>query len=81
MIVKLDPKSGVPVSIAVRADQPLSTTEKNIKRAQVQAFILNPGTSKLVVKGNTQRATNSVRPSEQDDDSGFFYKVMEGNIL
>lgn len=81
MIVKLDPKSGVPDSIVVRSDQPLSTTEKNIKRAQVQAFILNPGTSKLVVKGNTQRATNSVRPSEQDNDSGMFYKVMEGNIL
>lgn len=80
MIVKIDPKSGVPESIVVRADQPLTTNEKNLKRAQLQSFILNPGTSKLVVKGNTQRATNSVRQSEQDDDSGFFYKVMEESI-
>ncbi|ODM89521.1 Vitellogenin [Orchesella cincta] len=80
MIVKLDPKSGVPESILVRANQPLTVAEKNIKRAQVQAFILNPGTSKLVVKGNVNRQTNSVRPSEQDDDAGFFYQVMEESI-
>jgi len=76
IIVKLN--KGVPVQMQVEKDLP--TAFVNIKRAQVSQVIVDAIGSNVVLEGNMNRQTNSVRSEDQNDDSGYFFETMEKSV-
>jgi hypothetical protein len=71
-------RQGVVDSIKVEASLP--TWAVNIKKAQVSHFVLDTTGVNVVVSGNLNRKTNSVRPEEANQESGFFYETMEDTV-
>jgi hypothetical protein len=71
-------RQGVVDSIKVEAHLP--TWAVNIKKAQVSHFVLDTTGVNVVLQGNLNRKTNSVRPEEANQESGFFYETMEDTV-
>jgi hypothetical protein len=71
-------KRGVVQSIKVPSDLP--TWAVNIKKAMASVFTLDTTGMNKVVEGNLNRKTNAVRTEEANQESGFFYEVLEQSV-
>jgi len=69
---------GVVESIQVEGNLP--TWAINIKKAQASTFTADTTGKNVVVEGNLNRKTNSVRPEQANQESGFFYEVVEETV-
>ncbi len=71
-------KRGVPQTIQVEKDLPVALI--NVKRAQVSQVIVDTVGANIVIEGNMNRRTNSVRREDKNDDSGFFFETIEQTV-
>lgn len=76
--IELTLRQGVIDSIKVESHLP--TWAVNIKKAQASHFVLDTTGANVVLNGNLNRKTNSVRPEEANQESGFFYETMEDTV-
>jgi hypothetical protein len=76
--IEMTMRQGVVESIKVEANLP--TWAVNMKKAQASHFVLDTAGVNVVLNGNLNRKTNSVRPEEANQESGFFYETMEDTI-
>jgi hypothetical protein len=76
--IEMRMKQGVVDSIKV--DGRLPTWAVNMKKAQASHFILDTTGVNVVVGGNLNRKTNSLRPDQANQESGFFYETMEQTV-
>lgn len=66
---------------SIKVEQGLPTWAINMKKSQVSHFILDTAGANIVEEGNLNRpGANSVRPTGESQDSGFFYKTMEESV-
>jgi len=66
---------------AIKVEENLPTWAVNLKKALASKWSLDTTGAQAVLAGNLNRKTNSVRPEEENTDSGFFYEVMENTVL
>jgi len=76
--IELTMKQGIVDSIKVEGHLP--TWAVNIKKAQASHFVVDTTGANMVLSGNLNRQTNSVRPDQANQESGFFYEVMENTV-
>jgi len=76
--IEMRMRQGVVESIQV--DGRLPTWAVNMKRAQASHFVLDTTGVNVVVAGNLNRKTNSLRPDEANQEAGFFYETMEQTV-
>lgn len=70
---------GLIVSLVIPGGMP--TWAENIKRAQASHWILDSTGANVVLEGNINRNTNTLRTQEsQDDMSGYFYETLEQTV-
>jgi hypothetical protein len=65
---------------SIQVEDNLPTWAVNMKKAQVSHFNLDTTGANSVVSGNLNRQTNSVRPEEANQESGYFYETMEETV-